>query len=183
MFAEERWARAFISVCGANAEEGSAALNAISDCVLAIRGRVAGVSAARRLESVLNLAREKAGAEASGGAVEIACRVTVLLTRKGFLRHLPRLLVAVEKIRNAENGIRTAVVESAFPLDHDYLAELGEKIKRETGCREVRVSVRITPEILGGCRLMLDGELWDASLAGQLQKMAADLHAAGGAAW
>ncbi|MDR2588481.1 MAG: F0F1 ATP synthase subunit delta [Spirochaetales bacterium] len=178
MFAAERWARVFLAA-SSNQEEALAALKALSGPVLSLRGVVSGSSAAFRLEAMLNAAVKAGGLESGCAAV----RLLVLLVKKGFLRHLPRLIREIENIYEAENRIQRVLVESAFPLEDKYLDTLQESVMRYTCAREVRMSVRIIASLLGGCRLRLGSQCLDASLRGQLQKMAVDLQAAGGFAW
>jgi F-type H+-transporting ATPase subunit delta len=106
---------------------------------------------------------------------------------KGLVRHIPAVAREAEKLFEAENGILTITVDFAFPPDGKdgaaFSGRLAAAVKEKTGSREVRVNTRLMPELIGGCRLYIGSECLDASLRGQLHKMAADLSAAGGNAW
>jgi F-type H+-transporting ATPase subunit delta len=181
MFAERRWARAFLDACGDKKEDGLAALRVFKSC--AGKWYVGtGSFAARRLFRVLREAVEASGGGENAGILA-ACRTLTLLVQKGLAKYLGSLEAAAEKMWEAENGILTAGLDSAFPLDEGFTDTLKGAIAGKTAVREVRLSVRLMPELIGGCRLHIGTECLDASLRGQLHKMAADLHAAGGFSW
>jgi F-type H+-transporting ATPase subunit delta len=178
MFAAQRWAQAFMTACADGKEEGLAVFKAVAEAAARMRTG-AGTSAARRLEAML---KAGLGPSPDGGSLA-ACRTALLLVRKGLARHIPAVAREAEKIWERENRILRARVESAFPLDEEFTDELCVKIREKTAAREVRLDARVMPDLIGGCRLRLGTQCLDASLRGQLQKMAADLHAAGGWAW
>jgi F-type H+-transporting ATPase subunit delta len=178
MFAAERWARAFMAACADKKEEGLAVFKAFADYVPRMRIG-AGNPAARRLEAGL---KAGLGQPLEGGSLA-ACRTALLLVRKGLARHIPAVAREAEKIWETENRIFTVCVESAFPLEAAFTDALRAKIREKTAAREVRLDTRVMPDLIGGCRLRLGTRRFDASLRGQLHKMAADLRAAGGWAW
>lgn len=63
-----------------------------------------------------------------------------------------------------------AVVETARELDEVTLAELRATVATVMG-QEVPLAVTVKPALLGGLRLLLDGRVWDATLAGQLEEV------------
>jgi F-type H+-transporting ATPase subunit delta len=178
MFAAGRWAQAFLAACGNQKEDGIAALRVFAGCMERIPIGT-GTLAANRLEKMFHAS---VGASPDR-AVEAACRTLALLVRKGFTKRVSAVLREAEKIREEENGILNVVVDSAFALDEEFTTSLRGKIKEETAAREVRLNVRLMPYLIGGVRLHIGAECFDASVRGQLHKMAADLRAAGGFAW
>ncbi|MDR3200595.1 MAG: ATP synthase F1 subunit delta [Spirochaetales bacterium] len=178
MFEAKRWARAFLAACGDQKEDGIAALRVFEGCMERVPIGT-GTLAANRLEKMI---RASMGASSDRG-VEAACRTLTLLVKKGLTKRVSLVLQEAEKIREAENGILNVVVDSAFALDEEFTTSLRGKIKEETAAREVRLNVRLMPRLIGGVRLHIGTECFDASVRGQLHKMAADLRAAGGFAW
>jgi F-type H+-transporting ATPase subunit delta len=79
--------------------------------------------------------------------------------------------------------MRNVRVDCTFPLDEAFTEALRAKLREETAAREVRIDARLMPELIAGCRLHIGSDCRDASLRGQLHKMAADLRAAGGCSW
>ena len=172
MFAASRWARAFLAACKDKREEGLAVLAGYASA----RCRLdAGAGGARRLEEALYKA---AGGSPGEGAVA-ALRTAVLLVKRGRGRHIRAVLEAAKRINDEENKILDVRVDSASPLSEEFIETLCETLRRQTSAREVRINSRLMPELIAGCRLSLGSDCLDASLRGQLHKMAADLHAAG----
>jgi F0F1-type ATP synthase delta subunit len=60
-------------------------------------------------------------------------------------------------------------------MDKTFEENLRKQIQEKTGAADVKLSARIVPEILGGYRLRIGGLCIDASLKGQLAKMAEEL--------
>jgi F-type H+-transporting ATPase subunit delta len=178
MFPGDRWADAFVAVCADHAGQGLAALKAFAPLLASLPGRAEGTGDALALERILRAALEAAGAGADPGA-EIAVRFVALLVRRGLLKQLGEAVHAVEQKVDAKNGVLVAELESASPLDKDLQEELTAALIRSYGAREIRLLPRLLPELLGGYRLRIGADLVDASLRGQLQRMAVDLHAAG----
>lgn len=59
------------------------------------------------------------------------------------------------------------VLETAEELDGTALSEVADAVTTVLN-RQVTLTVSVRPELIGGVRLRLGGQLWDASLAGQL---------------
>jgi ATP synthase F1 delta subunit len=179
MFVAQRWAQAFLGACGDKKTEGLAVLRVFESCA-GRRNFGAGSGAARRLGSAFH---EALDLSARNAGTEAACRTVMLLVKKGLVKHLSVLVCEAEKAWNAENGILVAVLDSAFPPSDEFTQTLVEAIKRKTAAREVRLNVRLEPRLIGGCRLHIGTQCLDASISGQLHKMAEDLHAVGGFSW
>ncbi|MDR2486129.1 MAG: F0F1 ATP synthase subunit delta [Treponema sp.] len=193
MFVPERWASAFVRAVGEGQEaleEGLAALKVLLPCIQKIPGVVSGNTSANRIERMIRQSMEKTGA--SGRGIEYACRLLVLLVRKGLgtRRNGAALLEGIETLRDRKNGVLIVRVDSAFPLDREFQETLQETVKqgigRALGAKEIRLIPQIVPELLGGYRLRIGSESVDASLRLLIQKMAAHLQGTGaaeGVAW
>ncbi|MDR1933717.1 MAG: F0F1 ATP synthase subunit delta [Spirochaetales bacterium] len=178
MFEAGRWAQAFLAACGSRKEEGIAALKVFESCMERVPIG-SGSAAADRLGKMI---RESLGTSSDRGT-EAARRTVMLLVKKGFTKRTASVLREAKKLFEAENGILRVVVDSAFALDARFEGVLRGTIKERTAAREVILHVRIMPQLIGGCRLYIGTQCFDASVHGQLHKMAADLRAAGGFAW
>jgi F-type H+-transporting ATPase subunit delta len=189
MFAAGRWARAFLAACGDEKDEGLAVLKTLDSCAPAAFWG-SGSGAAQRLGRLLSGAAKRGAGESGAGAgtdvgagFSAACRTLMLLVKKGCAKHFPALVREAQAVWDAENGIHTLVLESAFPPDEEFMETLRRAIQEKTAARQIHLNVRLMPELIGGCRLRIGTQLLDASVSGQLHKMAADLHAAGGFSW
>jgi F-type H+-transporting ATPase subunit delta len=179
MFQGDRWADAFVTVCAAHADEGLAVLKAFAPVLSRLPGRVDGSGDALALERMLRAALEAAGAGSDDRGAEYAVRFVALLVRRGWFGQLDEAVSAVEQRVDARNGVLAVDLESASPLDGDMQEQLAAALIRRYGAREIRLTVRVVPELLGGYRLRCGSDLVDSSVRGQLQRMARDLRSAG----
>jgi F-type H+-transporting ATPase subunit b len=62
-----------------------------------------------------------------------------------------------------------AAVETAMALDDVTLAEINAAVATLLG-RPAPVAVAVNAELLGGLRLLVEGHVWDSTLAGQLEE-------------
>jgi F-type H+-transporting ATPase subunit delta len=107
-----------------------------------------------------------------GERIDGAARnLLILLVQNDRLEVLPAIRDLFEQLKaDYENEVE-AHIESAFPLSDDQVEALVRKLEVRTK-RKVRASVRVTPELIGGVRVQVGDELWDASVRGQLDNMA-----------
>lgn len=87
---------------------------------------------------------------------------------------LPEITALFEQLKNAHEGVKEAIVASAFPIDDTTLARLTADIEAHFKSK-VRVTVQIDPELIGGVRIAVGDEVIDASVRGKLATMAAAL--------
>jgi F-type H+-transporting ATPase subunit delta len=173
MFQGDRWADAFMAVCGDHAAEGVSALKAFVPPLSRLPGQVSGNRYGARVESML-----RSALGTSGPGAEYAIRFVVLLIRRGCFKHLNAVLRAVEQRFDAKNGVLTVKAESVRPLDNELQERIKAGLIKRYSAREIRLVSQIVPELLEGYRLRIGTELIDSSLKGQIQKMARELHAA-----
>jgi F0F1-type ATP synthase delta subunit len=180
----ERWAEAFIGAFKSSGaeelDEGLAVLRIFAAQGEAIHGFLTGSSAAAQFDRMIALAGERSGT-AGGRGFSLARRFIFLLIAKGEFKQIKRILSRVEEILDRRQGILAVRIDTAFPLDEDFQGSLKTALKEKFGVREIKFLIREVPELLGGCRLFVDGMLVDASLSSQLQQLALGLHAGTGA--
>lgn len=173
-FHPERWAQAFINVCGEDAGAGLSALKALIACLDRLPAPVSGGYSALRLERMIRHSVAEAGQDsgASGAALETAVRFILLLVKRGFFSQGAKAVDAVESLLGRKKGILKVKVEAAFPPEPAFEADLKATLIRETAASGIEAETVIKPELLGGVRLIIGGEVWDASLRGRVQDLA-----------
>jgi F-type H+-transporting ATPase subunit delta len=87
---------------------------------------------------------------------------------------LPAIRDLFEQLKADYENEVDAQIESAFPLSEDQVGALVQRLEARTE-RKVRANVRVVPELIGGVRVQVGDELWDASVRGQLDTMASSL--------
>jgi F-type H+-transporting ATPase subunit delta len=98
----------------------------------------------------------------------------VLLVRNNRLHLLPTIAQLYEQLRAEEENQVDAHIETAFPLSDAQLGELVGRLERRTA-RRVRARVEVEPELIGGVRVRIGDDVWDASVRGQLASMSVAL--------
>lgn len=110
-----------------------------------------------------------------GGNVdgELANFVQVLATNDR-LSVLPEIAEFFEDLKSAEEGVRDAVVYSAFALDekqsNDLLPTLEAHFKSK-----LSLEIKIDPELIGGVKVVVGDQMLDVSVRGKLEAMATAL--------
>jgi len=173
MFHAARWAEAFLSVSGKDADDAFLCLKALSVPVKSVHGAFFGHGASAELEKILRESARKAtgGEKEIAPAVEYAIRFISLLVEMNSFRHINLLLQRIEQKLDKQKGFLALSLEAASPLDSGFEKELTQMIKEKTGASGVKMNVSIKPELLAGFLLRVNGFYVDASLKGQLDAM------------
>jgi F-type H+-transporting ATPase subunit delta len=88
----------------------------------------------------------------------------------GRLSALPEIATQYQSLVNASSGVSDALIESAFPIDADKLAEVQAALEKRFG-RKLNATVAVKPELIGGVRVVVGDEVLDTSVAARLQQM------------
>lgn len=105
------------------------------------------------------------------GTGELAGRFVRLLLSRFRLQHLPTILTAYETQVNRRLGISIADIQSATPLADVEQERLRQAFERILGAR-VELDVTVEPDLLAGFTAQVGSTLYDASLKGQLERLA-----------
>ena len=90
------------------------------------------------------------------------------------LIHLEPILESLDQILNRRLGVVTAEVTCAQPLDEDRRARLQAVLARALQ-QDVELTLRTDPKLLGGFVARIGSYRYDASVDGQLNRLAASL--------
>ncbi|MBX6350912.1 MAG: ATP synthase F1 subunit delta [Clostridia bacterium] len=103
---------------------------------------------------------------------EIASFLLLLVERRR-VAELPEIARRFHELRRRRSGEVEAVVETAIPPDARLREELERAAVRLAGGegRPLRLEVRHVPELVGGVRLAIGDRVYDASVAGRLERL------------
>jgi hypothetical protein len=189
MFVPVHWAQAFLNAAaddavtgdvsgfadsGTRSAEALALVKLMAPILLSARGRMEGTAAARRLEV---LVRRAFAAVPPGDprSRELALGLTLLLVKKGLLKHIDRIIEAIEQELDTRRGVLRGTLEFARDPGAELVDTLTEALMKKTGAPGIRLSTRLVPELLAGCRLRIAGDTIDASLQARLRQMETEL--------
>jgi hypothetical protein len=177
-----RWALAFVNAAGPDPGGALAFLRTALPLLEKLpHTAVSGWAAGRRLEAALRSALAAGEGRGPGAgvntdrAVEAAIRTTALLARKGRFRYFSSFVDEAEKIIDERAGILRALVETASPPEAGFEDRLRAVLKRKKNVSDVKLDIRIVPQLLAGCRISIGSEYVDGSLLGRLNGMTRDL--------
>ena len=88
----------------------------------------------------------------------------------------PKQLIFAQYLKKEleDEGLKDALITSAFPLDDVQLAPLVKKLEAHFGCR-LQPRVEVDPLLIGGVMVAVGDRILDASVRGKLDAMATAL--------
>jgi F-type H+-transporting ATPase subunit delta len=98
----------------------------------------------------------------------------LVLAENGRVEILPEVSELFERLKTQHEGVLSAEIFSAFPMNDaqlgDLVAHLETKFKRK-----IEAKVSVDPELIGGVKVEIGDEVLDASVRGKLEAMAVAL--------
>lgn len=88
---------------------------------------------------------------------------------------LPEISRLFDLAKSQEEGVKEAVVQSAFPIDDTQVAALLQQLEPRFGTR-LTARVEVDPSLIGGVRVAVGDQVLDASVRGKLDAMAVALN-------
>jgi F-type H+-transporting ATPase subunit delta len=118
------------------------------------------------LASKQNVARTIASKLKAG---DQAKKIVEVLVSNHRINDLGAILEAVSAYVNTALGVAVAEVRSAKSLSPDEMQRLADVLSKKVG-KAVELDVRTDPKLLGGIIVKIGSEIWDASVAGKINK-------------
>jgi F-type H+-transporting ATPase subunit delta len=109
-------------------------------------------------------------ARAVQGADEAVMNFLEMLIESHRMPVIFRIRRQLDELWEQHNRLLAVEVTSAIELDERLVAEVGERISKQTG-RRVQLTARIEPDILGGIVLRVGNSVLDASIRHRLQSL------------
>jgi F-type H+-transporting ATPase subunit delta len=100
-----------------------------------------------------------------------------VLTHNNRLLAMPEIATQFTALKNAQEGAAEVLITSAFSLQGEELNSLLSTLKKRFGGRELRPTVNVDPELIGGVRVQVGDEVLDTSVKARLASMQAALSA------
>lgn len=94
-----------------------------------------------------------------------------LLSRNNHLRYSKRIITGFEELYNKKNGIVKAEVISKENLDDSAIKKIKVFFKEKSWVKEVELTNKINPEMIGGIILKTTNEMIDKSIDGKLAEL------------
>jgi F-type H+-transporting ATPase subunit delta len=105
------------------------------------------------------------------GRVDSAKALSIAdLVVKAAPRHAVQILKEFSRLVRLELASHHAVIETAVPLDEAAKQAVFSSLLRRDG-GTVTVQAKVDPSLIGGARIRLGSEVWDASVRTRLQAL------------
>lgn len=152
---------------------------ALAEWQTALQGMAAAAADAQMLECIADpriapAALTELFMGVAGNLGEAQKNFAAVLVDGHRLSLLPEISSLYGDLKNAHEGSRNAVVSSAFPLSDEQVAILVGDLQKKFGCN-IKASVELAPELIGGVRIAIGDQVIDASVRGKLAAMAVSL--------
>ena len=121
-----------------------------------------GIDEATKLAITNRLAAKLKLSELAGKALEV-------LVRFHRVNDISAILAALASYVNQALGVAVAEVRSAKHLSAEEIQQLAETLSKKVG-KKVELDIRTDPKLLGGFVAKIGSEIWDASIAGKINK-------------
>jgi F-type H+-transporting ATPase subunit delta len=108
------------------------------------------------------------------GLSDLAGKVLDVLTRNRRINDLSSIVEALAQMVRDATGTLAADVRSAQALSNQDIVELRQTLEKKFGKR-VEVKVTTDPSLLGGFVAKIGSEVYDASVAGKIEKLRTSL--------
>jgi F-type H+-transporting ATPase subunit delta len=93
------------------------------------------------------------------------------LVIKSAPRHAVQILKEFTRLIRLETGKHHAIIESSVPIDDATRSAILKSLQRLDG-GEVTLETKVNPSLIGGSRIRLGSEVWDATVASRLIALA-----------
>jgi F-type H+-transporting ATPase subunit delta len=123
--------------------------------------------ARRKARELFESALDAAGRPDSAKALSIADLVV-----KAAPRHSVQILKEFTRLIRLESAKHHAVIESASPLDESAMGSIIKSLQARDG-GSVTIESKIDPSLIGGARIRLGSEVWDATVLSRLSALKA----------
>ena len=97
-----------------------------------------------------------------------------LLVRNGRLSVLSEIRSLFEQLKSEDEGVLEANIASAYPLQDQQLEQIVAMLAKRYN-KKISPTVGVDSELIGGIKVQVGDKVWDASVRGRLQEMAAAL--------
>ena len=104
----------------------------------------------------------------------LALNLVSLLASRNLAGLMPGIVEQYQRLLDDHNGIERAEVVSAVPLDDAQRASVEELLKEVVG-KEIRLTSRVDPQIIGGIVARVGDHVIDGSTATRLESMRREL--------
>lgn len=133
-----------------------------------------GTGAGRLAEAMIDIARDQLGGPLLAGEQAQGANFLRLLVENRRLEALPDIAARFEALKAVAENTLEVTLTSASPVDDGQRRRIEETLNKRFD-RQVRLTVQIDPQLIGGARLQVGDRVIDGSVRSGLDKLATAL--------
>jgi F-type H+-transporting ATPase subunit delta len=95
----------------------------------------------------------------------------MLLVDRGRIAYLDGIAYKFRELSYKEESIEIAKVTSSVQLSAQQQKTIAEKLKKITGAKQIKLALKVDPQLIGGFTIEIGSKLIDTSIRGQLKQI------------
>ena len=120
-----------------------------------------------------NVVKDILGEQISGSTLKFL----LLLVDRGRIQVLESIAQKFLELSYKQESIEIAKITSSIQLSADQQKEIAEKLKVITGAKQIKLALKVDPELIGGFTVEMGSTFIDTSIKNQLFQLASTLGA------
>jgi len=101
----------------------------------------------------------------------------LLLVDRGRIQILENVAEKFLELSYKQESIEIAKITSSIKLSADQQKEIAEKLKIITGAKQIKLALKVDPQLIGGFTIEIGSKMIDTSIRGQLKQISSLLGA------
>jgi len=102
---------------------------------------------------------------------ESTLKFLLLLVDRGRIEVLEQIAQKFLELSYKQESIEIAKVTSSIKLSAEQQQQIAEKLKAITGAKQIKLALKVDPELIGGFTIEVGFKMIDISIRGQLRKI------------
>ena len=95
----------------------------------------------------------------------------LLLVDRGRIEVLDSIAQKFLELSYKQDSIEIAKITSSIQLSADQQQSIAEKLKAITGAKQIKLALKVDPQLIGGFTIEIGSKLIDTSIRGQLRQI------------
>jgi F-type H+-transporting ATPase subunit delta len=102
---------------------------------------------------------------------ESTLKFILLLVNRGRIGVLEQVAQKFLELSFKQESIEIAKITSSIQLSASQQKEIAEKLKTITGAKQIKLALKVDPELIGGFTIEVGSKMIDTSIRGQLKEI------------
>jgi F-type H+-transporting ATPase subunit delta len=118
-------------------------------------------------EAKKNVVKDILGEQVGGNTLKFL----LLLVERNRIQVLESIAQKFLELSYKEESIEIAKITSSIQLSADQQKEIAEKLKTITGAKQIKLALKVDPQLIGGFTIEIGSKMIDTSIRGQLKQI------------